>query len=225
VTEGHRQLIDDLVRDLKTVKRPGRVGQPAALWLLAATVYGIAILLGTGPLRPGALADLATHLPFVAETVLAVVAIAALALVALRSAIPGAARSLRWLVWLLPLAAWVAVYGVELRYPPAYYSSLGGRYECLWQVVLFSLPALGLMLVIARRQFPLRPRLTGFLAGAAAAAIPGELMQFGCMYVPEHILTHHLLPIALTAALGALIGPWALQRSPDIRPRQTPPLH
>ncbi len=132
---------------------------------------------------------------------------------------------MRWLWWLVPLVAWTAVYVVELRYPPSYYSSLGGRYECFWQVVLFSLPALALMLWSARRLFPLRPRVTGFLAGAAAAAIPGELMQFGCMYVPEHILTHHLLPIAVTAALGAAIGPWALRRGNGVRPRRALPLH
>jgi len=211
VTDGHQQLIDLLVGELHPVERPGRIGGRAMLWLLAATIYGIAILLGTGPLRPGALRDLATHVQFVGEAVLAAVAIAALAVAALRTAIPGELRGTRWLSWLLPLAAWVALYVVELRYPPDYVSHLGGRYECAWQVVLFSLPALALMLWYARRQFPLRPRLTGLLAGAAAAAIPGALMQIGCMYVPSHILAYHIAPIALTAALGAFVGPWALR--------------
>jgi hypothetical protein len=223
VTDGHQQLIDQLVGDLRPVKRPGHIGGQALLWLLAATIYSVSILLGTGPLRPGALRDLATHLPFVGETVLAAVAIATLAVAALRSAIPGELRAMRWLPWLLPLAAWVSFYVVELRYPPDYVSNRGGRYECAWQVVLFSLPALMLMLWYARRQFPLRQRLTGFLAGAAAAAIPGALMQFGCMYVPSHILAYHVAPIALTGALGALIGPWVLQRRGKLRrDRSTP---
>jgi hypothetical protein len=91
--------------------------------------------------------------------------------------------------------------------------------------VFFSLPALGFMLWSARRLYPLRPRITGLLAGAAAAAIPAELMQFGCMYVPSHILAYHLGPIAVTAALGALLGPWALQRTSAIRARRKSPLH
>jgi hypothetical protein len=225
VTDGNRQLIDDLVRDLTPVRRPGRVARPTAFWLLAATVYGVVIILATGPLRPGALGALATHLSYIAETALAVFAIVTLATVTLRSAIPGSVRALRWLLALVPLVVWVAIYVFELRYPPVYYSSLGGRYECFWQVVLFSLPALGLMLYGARRLFPLRPRVTGFLAGAAAAAIPGELMQFGCMYVPEHILTHHLFPIAVTAVIGALLGPLVLKRHGDGRPRRAAPLH
>lgn len=211
MTDGHQQLIDALVGDLRPVKRPGRIGGLAVAWLLAATIYSIAILLGTGPLRPGALRDLGTHLQFIGEAVLAAIAIAALAVAALRTAIPGELHATRWLPWLLPLAAWVALYVAELRYPPDYVSRLGGRYECAWQVALFSLPALALMLGYARRQFPLRPRLTGFFAGAAAAAIPGALMQIGCMYVPSHILAYHIAPIALMAALGALIGPWVLR--------------
>jgi len=223
VTEGQDSLIKELAGDLRPVKGPGRVGAPAAQWLLAAGLYSIGVVFVTGPLRPGAMADLAAHATYGAETLLAVLVIVALTAAALRSAIPGAYRPARWLLPLLPLAAWASVYALELRYPPAYYSSLGGRYECFWQVVLFSVPALALMIWYARRQFPLRPRLTGFFAGAAAAAIPGELMQFGCMYVPSHILTHHLAPIAVTAVLGAVIGPWFLkQRSPVRRPPETP---
>jgi hypothetical protein len=216
VTEGHQKLIDELVGDLRPVRRPGRVGVQAVLWLCAATIYSVVIVLGTGPLRPGALEALAAYPPFAAETLLAAAAIAALALAALRSAIPGEPWVTRWLLWVVPLTAWVALYVAELRYPPAYVSDLGGRYECLWQVVLFSLPTFAFMLWSARRLLPLRPRLTGLLAGAAAAAIPGALMQFGCMYVPSHILTHHLAPIAITGALGALIGPWALRLRGDV---------
>jgi uncharacterized membrane protein YfcA len=50
-------------------------------------------------------------------------------------------------------------------------------------------------------------------------------MQFGCMYVPEHILTHHLLPIAVTAVLGALLGPWVLKPRRAEHPRRGAPLH
>ena len=86
-------------------------------------------------------------------------------------------------------------------------SSLGDRHVCYLQVLLFSLPTLGLMLWFARQQFPLRPRLTGMLAGAVAAAIPGALMQFACMYEPAHILVFHLGPILATAALTLRDGP------------------
>jgi hypothetical protein len=44
------------------------------------------------------------------------------------------------------------------------------------------------------------------MAGAAAAAVPGLFMQLACMYDPAHILTHHLAPIGVVAALGGLLG-------------------
>jgi hypothetical protein len=225
VSEAQRQLIGDLVNDLAPVARPGRIGRRALLWLALAIGFGVAIILATGPLRPGALAALASHPAFALETALAVLAIATLAVAALRSAIPDELNPLRWALWLLPLAAWVGVYVAELRWPPEYVSELGSRGPCEWQVVLYSLPALGLMLASVRRLYPLWPRITGSLAGAAAAAIPAELMQFGCIYVPTHILAYHVGPMLVTAVIGALIGPWALTQKSAIRPRRATPLH
>jgi len=210
--QSRESLIDDLVADLRPVRRPGRVAAMLAAWLVVAVVYSIVIIIATGPLRPGALYDLVRYPAFAGETLLAIAAIVALPLAALRSAIPGARRPL-WLLLVasLPLALWVAVYVIGLWYPAHPVSELGNRDYCIWQAVLFSLPSFALILWIARRQFPLWPRATALLAGAAAAAIPAELMQFACMYVPRHILTHHLTPILVTAALGAAIGPWVLK--------------
>lgn len=224
--QNRQSLIDDLVADLKPVQQPGRIARSVLAWLAVAIAYSVVIVLATGPLRPGALGDLLRFPGFAVETLLAAAAIVALALAATRSAIPGErnlARALRGS--LLPLAAWIAVYVVGLRYPVHPVSTLGSRNDCLWQVVLFSLPTLALMLWVARRQFPLWPRLTGLFAGAAAAAIPGELMQFGCMYVPSHILTHHIAPILITAALGALVAPLALKHRATVPRRRDVSIH
>lgn len=216
-------LIDDLVGDLKPVERPGRIGVAAATWLAVATVYSIVIVAATGPIREGALAHLVEIPTFGAETLVAVLAIGIATWAALRSAVPGAHGPVRALArGFVPLAIWAAIYVVGLKYPAHPVSTLGARDDCIWQVVLYSLPPLAFMLYLARRQFPLWPRTTAMLAGAAAAAIPGALMQFGCMYVPSHILTHHLSPILVMAAVGALIGPPVLRsraavgRRPDV---------
>jgi hypothetical protein len=219
-------LINDLVGDLRPVKRPGQVGFPVAAWLGIAILYSIVMVFMTGPMRPGALHDLIEYPAFAAETSLAMLAIVAIAFAAAQSAIPGEPRPVRRL-WrtLVPLAAWIAFYVVGLWYPAHPVSTLGSREHCIWEIVLFSLPTLALMLWIARRQFPLWPRSTGLLAGTAAAAIPGALMQFGCMYVPEHILMYHVGPIALTAALGAAIGPFVLKVSSAAPRRREVSMH
>jgi len=42
------------------------------------------------------------------------------------------------------------------------------------------------------------------------------------MYVPEHILVHHIAPVGLVAVLGALIGPYVLRPPAEARrPRDT----
>jgi hypothetical protein len=208
----HDKLIGDLVADLKPVRRPGRIGTTLAVWLVIAFVYSLLITLATGPMRSGALRDLIDYPLFAGETLLAGLAVLALTMSALRFTIPGAVRPARQMcLALLPLIAWVGVYVVGFWHPVHPVSTLGDRGVCIWQVFLFSLPTLALMLWFARRQFPLRPRLIGTLAGAAAAAIPAALMQFACMYEPQHILVYHLAPMLASAALGAAIGPFVLK--------------
>ena len=226
MSQKRQTLIDDLVGDLKPVKRPGRVGAGAAVWLAIASVYSIVIVIATGPLRPGAVANLIAIPTFGIETAVAVLAICATAFAALRSAVPGAHGPVHALSGaLVPLVVWAAIYVVGLWYPAHPVSTLGARSHCIWQVVLYSLPTLGLMLYMARRQFPLWPRTTAALAGAAAAAIPGALMQIGCMYVPSHILSHHLTPILITAAIGALVGPFVLRKRAAVGRRPDMSIH
>lgn len=210
MSRDRENLIRDLVADLKPVNRPGRIGWPLAVWLVIATVYSVLVLLAAAPMREGAFANLMVWPWFAFESALAITAVVLLGRATLRSSIPGIspAKELAWPLMLL--AAWLAVYVVGLWYPAHPVSTLGARDHCIWQAVLFSLPSLALMLWVARRFFPLSPRMTGMLAGAVAAAIPAAIMQFACMYVPPHILTHHMSPIFIVAAIGALVGRLAL---------------
>jgi len=211
MTRDRAKLIETLTADLRPVERPGSVAPGVAAWLGLAFVYSVAIILAAGPLRPGALGNLVEYPAFAGETLLALVAIVALAHAAVRSAVPGEPRGrLRWA--LAPLLAWIGVYVVGLWYPAHPVSTLGARPYCVWETVAFGLPTLGLMLWLARRQYPLQPRMTAALAGAAAAAIPAAIMQFACKYVPAHILTYHIGPILVTAGIGAVIGPLTLLR-------------
>lgn len=210
--QDRQNLIDDLVGDLKRVDRPGRIGYYVAGWLALAAIYSVIAVFVSGPLREGALPHLIELPLFAGETLLAIVAIVAAAAATLRLGIPGRTRPWRELTFVLvPLAVWASIYVTGLWYPVHPVSTLGARDDCIWQVFLYSLPSLALVLFLVRRLYPLWPRLTGLLGGFAAAAIPAELMQFGCMYVPSHILTHHMGPILLTGAIGALAGPFVLK--------------
>jgi hypothetical protein len=213
MTADRENLIEDLVADLKPVHRPGRIRRPLIAWLVIAIVYGAVIVTTTGPLRDGAVHNLVASPPFALETLLAMLAIVSLAHATLRTAIPGEAGPAKLLLWpLLFVGAWVAIYIAGVWHPAHPVSMLGKRDHCVWQTVLFSLPSLGLLLWMARGLLPLWPRTTAMLAGAASAAIPGALMQFACMYAPGHILTHHIGPIFITAAIGGIAGRLVLTR-------------
>jgi hypothetical protein len=171
MTQDRRHLIDDLVGDLRPVEKPGRVGPSLAVWLILATAYSVLIVAATGPWRPGAFGALVRYPAFAGETALAIVAILAVALAAVRSAIPGEPRRALGFRWALPpLLAWGAIYVVGFWYPAHPVSTLGGRGTCHWEIVLFSLPTLGLLLWLTRRLFPLWPR-SGDPRGAHAVRL------------------------------------------------------
>jgi hypothetical protein len=102
---------------------------------------------------------------------------------------------------------------------------LGKREHCFLQSVLFGLPSCVLLLIAARRLLPLQLRVTGALAGAAAAALPVAIMQVACMYEPGHALTYHLSAVPVLAAVGALVGPRLLARRPVVPRRRTAAVH
>ena len=213
-------LIRDLVADLRPVRRPGRTAHLLAMWLPILLLCNVAAIAVTGPFRDGALRSLYTFPAFAAETVIAAMAVALVVHATLVSAIPRPRSPLRSLPWpALIFGAWLGFYIVGFWSPAHPVSALGYRDHCLLETQLFGLLNLGVMLWIARRLVPLWPRVTGALAGVAAAAIPAAIMQFACMYVPEHILIYHIGPIAVTAIVGALIGPAALVRRPVVPKR------
>lgn len=89
---------------------------------------------------------------------------------------------------------------------------LGKRALCYLEVLLLSLPPLVIGLALCRSLYPLRGWATGALLGAAAGMIPGIVMQMACMYIVPHGLTHHVLPIAGSVAVGAALGALVLRR-------------
>jgi hypothetical protein len=220
------QLIEDLAADLTASPSPGRTGKLTTIWLIAAAFYSTIIIFVSGPMREGGFGNLIRYPMFALETLTASAAIVALAIVTLRSAIPSPVHPLRRAAPAFGLSVlWIAFYVFGLWAPAHPASTLGVRDHCILQGLFFGLPNMALMLYCARSLLPLWPRLTGALAGAAAAAIPAAWMQLACMYMPSHILTHHLPPIFELAVLGALIGPLALTRPSRVPRSRGEPIH
>ena len=110
-----------------------------------------------------------------------------------------------------PVAAMIVLAGIELSAPNADTADLvmGATWTvCPWLIALLSLP-LSLCLMLAMRQLaPTRLALAGATAGLLAGAAAATIYGFHCpeMAAP-FILIWYTLGIAISALLGAFLGP------------------
>ncbi len=213
MTRDRDQWIEELAADVRPVPRPGRVGHLIVAWWIVSFVAVLGAMLTQAPLRPDVFEQLTSHARFAFETSLGLAAGVVAIAWALRLGLPApGTRGQRVAPAIGVLLAWMLFYVVGLWAPSLEPSMLGKRAGCYLQVFFFGLPPMTAGLFLLRRLAPLDRVGSAALVGAASGAIPGLLMQLGCMYVPEHILTHHIAPIFALSALGALLGPWVLKR-------------
>ena len=207
IGDERRATIDTLVADLQPVTKPGRISGPCMLWLLGAIIVSAALMRWYGPFRPHAATQLLNSPQFMIETLVGLLAILSTALAAFRAAIPSPSTPI--LVPVLPLilcALWLGFYLYGLHSPALPISMAGKREHCIFEVLVYGLPLMLVGFALMRRLYPLRGALSGALLGLAAGAIPALLMQFACMYIPEHILSSHILPGLLLAVIGGVSG-------------------
>lgn len=83
---------------------------------------------------------------------------------------------------------------------------------CPWSVFLLSLPALAATLALLRRLAPTRLQAAGAGAGLFAGALGAAGYALSCTEAsPAFVAVWYTLGIALTTALGALLGPRVLR--------------
>ena len=207
------ELIRELSQALEPAPRLRGPHQLALLWWIAAWILVVAATLAVQHMRPGFAGQLLASPRFAGETLLGIVAGALAIGVAFRVGIPGLGSPRRQIAFaLISLALWSGAYLYGLRDPALEPSMLGKRALCYGEVLIYGLPTLVASLLLLRRLAPLERWSAGLLAGAAAGAIPGLLMQLACMYIPAHILTHHIAPVLALALLGSLAGRLLLRR-------------
>ena len=85
-------------------------------------------------------------------------------------------------------------------------------FSCPWSVMALSLPALAGALWAVRGLAPTRPRATGFAAGLMAGSVGAFGYALSCPEAsPAFVAVWYTLGIALTGALGAVLGPRVLR--------------
>jgi Negative regulator of sigma F len=201
------ELIRALSRDLQAVRPPPEPLAMATGWWLATWLFVVTVTITAAALRPGAAQQLWESPHFLLESLTGLLAGWLIALAAFRSSIPGdgqrgllSAGMGLGLIWLLS-------YVVGLEFPALAASMAGKRADCFLETLVYALPPALLGRWLCGRYMPLAPARTTALIAVSGAMVPALFMQLACMYGPEHILTHHILPIpAVVATL--LAGDW-----------------
>jgi hypothetical protein len=202
------QLIDRLVADVKPVRRLLDPLRRAALWGAVALVC-----VALGVLHFGVRRDIASawrETAFLLRVALLASTMWLAVLTSFRLAVPG--RETRaWSRWwpIIGLGALVALASAELM-ASAIFGDMGSplrAWTCVRKVAFVgTVPAI-LAVVLIQKAEAVEPKWTallGVLAAGAAGALTSEL---ACpIRAPMHIMLWHVLPVALSAGLGALVG-------------------
>ncbi len=206
------RLIDELASQLAPVRRLPRAPSLAAAWLGFAWLGATAATLAVGPLRPGALGEIASSARLDLELLagLATGLAAAAAATALASV-----REASWRIVgppVLALGLWAGLVALRALDPALDSSLVAKRSHCVVEIFAYAVVPLALGLALARRLAPLDRPWCGALWALAAGAVPAMLMHLACANEPTHVLGLHLAPLAALAATGALAGRLALRR-------------
>jgi hypothetical protein len=202
------QLIERLVAEARPVRRLLDPTRRAALWTAVALVFVCVGLLHFGIRR-----DVATawHSPgFLLRLALLVSTMWLSVVTAFRLAVPG--REMRaWARWwpIVVLGALVAIAAGEVV-SGALFGTMGSpmrSWTCVRKVAFVGTVPAVLAVVLIQRAAALEPRWTallGVLAAGAAGALTSEL---ACpIKTPIHIFLWHILPVALSAGIGVIVG-------------------
>lgn len=208
------QLIDRLAADVP------RIGANAVeRGLGVGVVFGVALsfallvaTIGTRPDLAAAMAGSTFWMKWAYTLSLSAIALAATARLARPDA--GSLRGI-WLI-AVPFAVIAAIATVDLISAPSerWVSLwLGHSWRtCPWRVLGLAAPIFIGLLWSFRRLAPTRLREAGAAAGLAAGACAATVY---CLYCSEasalFLLTWYSLGILLSAAFGALVGPWVLR--------------
>jgi hypothetical protein len=213
------ELIRRLAEDAEPVRPLLSPARRAALWTVAAAICIMLGVMHYGVRHDAAAAwrsaGVIVRIALLAATMwLAVVT-------AFRLAVPG--HDLRpWSRWwpLGALAALVALVGTE-AVAAAVFDDVGSPmrdWTCMRKVAFVGAAPAVLAIVLVQRAAPLEARwvaLLGVLAAGAAGALASEI---ACpIHAPLHIFLWHVLPVAASAALGAVLGGlfWRPRRPPQ----------
>ena len=177
------ELKDELVTELNAGKPSLNPTRLILLWALLSYALVIALILISGPLRPGWFAQLVASPRFLAEFVLglSISPVAIYFAVVLNRPEERHWQDRRLFVPFALIGATILLVVLSIGFPLFEISDVGYRPHCLSETVEFTVPPMVLWLILARGGYSIRPALSGLLLGLASASPPAVAMHIAAL--------------------------------------------
>lgn len=200
------KFIDDIVNDLqprKAVQAPNKI---FFIWTVTNFLFVFGAMYYSGSMRPGWIEDLVDKPQYLLELLLGVGISTLAGYFLFHHAIPGdkEAEEKRRFLPVLLLAVLTLSLTISL-FSGTQDTSGHFRMNCIYQMLVFSIPPLLVLLYHLKRSAPLNLYYVGFLAGLAAIAPFATAMHIACSLDPKHILIWHLSPVLVVALATAAV--------------------
>jgi hypothetical protein len=205
----HQELIGALVGDLQPVRRLPHPLARAFAWLLLVAAAAIVLALFSNLPAVGHRLTAAPDMWLAATGSMLTAVLAACA--AFELSVPD--RSPAWALLPVPAALlWIGASGLgclrSAPVPGTHVAPLAEAKDCLIFIVGLSVPLSGLLLIMLRRAFALRPDLTAMLAGLAVAAAAASLLNLFHPFdaAAVDLIVHAVAVLIVVLANRALAG-------------------
>lgn len=207
------ELKDELVSELDARKPALRSTRLILLWAILSYSLVIALILVTGPLRPGWFEQLAASPRFLIEFALglSISPVAIYFAVVLNRPEESLWQDRRIFIPFGLAGATILLVVLAIGFPLFHVSNVGYRPHCLSETIEFTVPPMILWLVLARGGYSIRPALSGLLLGLATASPPAVAMHIACKYDPLHMLLFHFVPVCVLSVILS-IAFWVFRR-------------
>lgn len=177
----------------------------ALIWFAVAFLVSAAWMHNEQAFRPGFAGQLAHHPLFLIEIACALLFCAWGAYLLMVRATPGERLPRRAVAGLCILGAlFIAAFASSFTHLAPESTMVGKRDACWHEIVIYGGVCLLMFVVMIRRGWVRFTWRLGWLYGLIAGLIPAALMQLACMYVPEHSLKFHYLPVLILVPIGVL---------------------
>lgn len=209
------KLIKSLVDDLEPVKPLKAPHIRFMIWSIFAMAIVLTATFFKGPMRESVSIEL-ENIKFLLLTIATFIPFISAGIGAFYLLIPGNSVKKGLFIGFAPGILYLLL-TLQNTFSPFFSPSMmGKRPHCSAETIVYTLISAAIFWFFAKKSAPLAKKPVAILIGWASASLPLGLMQMACMYMPQHNITHHLLPAVATVTLVALILPRMLnwEKSP-----------